>query len=328
MSRIKSALGSAVLFAGTLICAFALFEAACRTIVDDGMHYHLEMWKYAVELKAVADDPAIGHRHQPGRSARLMGVEVHINELGLRDDPVDIGAETTRILMLGDSVTFGWGVPQEQTVSARLEISLADTLQRKVDVINSGVGNYNTAMEVAWFERDGVALEPDVVVLNLFINDAEPTPDYEPVRWWDSFLYSRVILFGGLDTIERTVFGGADWQSYYRDLYRDDAPGWQSMQAAVARLAERCRELGVPLVLVDYPELRELDPYPFDDVVALFEMLARINEVPFVSLLPAVRGDEPSSLWVTPPDPHPNAYAAGKLADHLSQRLIELDLGL
>jgi len=328
VSRVKSAFGSAALLGGTLLFAFVLFEAACRIIVDDGMHYHLEMWKYAVELKAVADDPAIGHRHQPGRSAHLMGVDVRINELGLRDDPVDLRAETTRILMLGDSVTFGWGVPQDQTVAAGLERLLSVVAERQVDVINSGVGNYNTAMEVAWFEREGVSLAPDIVLLNLFINDAEPTPDYRPVRWWDSLLYSRVILFGGLDTIERTVFGGSDWQSYYRNLYQDDAPGWQAMQDAVMRLAERCRELGVPLILVDYPELRELDPYPFADVVALYEALARKNDVPFVSLLPAVSDEEPASLWVTPPDPHPNAYAAKRMADYLSRQLINLDLGL
>ncbi len=328
MTRVKSIAGSLALFTGTIAFAFALFEVACRVIVDDGMHYHLEMWKYAVQLKEVADDPAVGHRHQPGKAAHLMGVDVVINNAGLRDDPVDSDPSALRVLMLGDSVTFGWGVPQDQTVSAHLERRLTGALAREVDVINSGVGNYNTAMEVAWFEGDGIALEPDAVVLNLFINDAEPTPVYRPVRWWDRLFYSRVILFGGIDTIERTVFGGADWQTYYRDLYRQDAPGWQAMQEAVARLAARCRALGIPLVLVDYPELRQLKPYPFADVAALYEQLARDNGAPFISLLPAVENENPASLWVTPPDPHPNATATSKMADYLSDQLLSLGLDL
>jgi len=328
MSKISSALASAALTVSAMAVAFLLFEVACRIIVDDGMHYHLEMWKYAVDVKEVADNPAVGHRHKPNAAAHLMGVDVAINRAGLRDDPVDMREETLRVLMLGDSITFGWGVPQDETVSARLQRNLSLELNRTVDVVNAGVGNYNTAMEVAWFEDEGLGLDPDLVVLNLFINDAEPTPRHEPVRWWDRLFYSRVILFGGLDTVERSLFGGADWKAYYRNLYQDDVSGWVAMQNAVAHLAELCRDRDIPLVLVDYPEMRELSPYPFTDVVARYQTLASENDVPFVSLLPAIESEVPADLWVTPPDPHPNSYAAGLMADALSSALLNLQVGL
>jgi len=319
----RSFISSAALTLVSLLFTIGVFEVACRTIVDTGMHYHLEMWKYAVSLKEVAPDPAIGHQHRPNTHARLMGVDVTINSLGLRDseDMGDLG-DGTRLLMLGDSITFGWGVPQNETVAERLEASLTAQSEKPVSVINSGVGNYNTAMQVAWFEQYGLALNPDVVVLNVFVNDAEPTPRQDAVPWWDKFFYSRVILFGALDTVMRTTLGGPDWKTYYRNLYASDAEGWRQLQQSVARLAELCHERNIPLVIVDYPELRELSPYPFADVSEKIAQVAAHHDVPYYALLPAVETQNGRDLWVTEPDPHPNSYAAGLFADYLTPRLL------
>lgn len=319
----RSFLSSVLLTFASLIFTVGIFEVACRTLVDSGMHYHLEMWKYAVNLKEVAPNPAIGHQHKANSQARLMGVDVSINALGMRDpDRAIEEPAASKILMLGDSITFGWGVPQSETVAARLEQRLSTQVDAPVLVLNSGVGNYNTAMEVAWFEQYGLDLGPDIVVLNVFVNDAEPTPHNDSVQWWDKFLYSRVILFGALDTVVRTALGGPDWKTYYRDLYAADAGGWAVMQQSIARLADLCKERGIRLVIVDYPELRELSPYPFADVSEKIEAAAARIGAPYVTLLPALQGEDPRSLWVTEPDPHPNSYAAGLFADYLAPRLM------
>lgn len=321
----RSFISSSLLTLLSLVFAVGVFEVACRTIVDTGMHYHLEMWKYAVFLKEVAPDPAIGHQHKANSQARLMGVDVSINALGMRDSEVPTEAPgKARVLMLGDSITFGWGVPQAETVAARLGPRLSELSGEPVEVLNSGVGNYNTSMEVAWFERNGLDLNPDVVVLNVFINDAEPTPRQDAVPWWDKILYSRVILFGALDTVVRTALGGPDWKTYYRELYLPQAEGWAAMQQAIARLADLCRERNIKLVIVDYPELRELSPYPFADVSDKIAAQAKAVGAPYIPLLPAVATQAPSDLWVTVPDPHPNSLASGLFTDYLAPRLVPL----
>ena len=72
--------------------------------------------------------------------------------------------------MLGDSLTFGWGVPFGETTAKRLHMMLINDSTPPygrgdpVEVINAGVGNYNPAMEVAWFFDEGVKYRPDVVV--------------------------------------------------------------------------------------------------------------------------------------------------------------------
>src|ERR1043166_7044657 len=92
-------------------------ELAVRAVIDDGMQFDLEMWKYARDVKQVADDPLTGHGHRPNSQARLMGVDVRINSKGLREReiPYERTPSTRRILMLGDSFTEGWGGPSEQT---------------------------------------------------------------------------------------------------------------------------------------------------------------------------------------------------------------------
>ena len=177
----KKNIANGLLLLAAVAVMAGVFEGLCRTALNDGTQYHVEMWRYAVELKRVAEDPEIGHEHIPGAHARLMGVDVSINSDGLRDKELEEAKPTgvTRILMLGDSITFGWGVPADETLPRVLERELTAQGAGPIEVINSGVGNYNTAMEAGYFFDHGKAYDPDIVVLNYFINDAEPTPIYK-----------------------------------------------------------------------------------------------------------------------------------------------------
>jgi hypothetical protein len=113
----------ALLLANTLIVIVLLAELWGRTIVDDGMQFDLEMWKYARDVKMISPDPLIGHEHRPNRRTHLMGVDFATNSRGLRDREFALEHEpgVIRIVMLGDSVTLGWGVPEESTFAKRLE---------------------------------------------------------------------------------------------------------------------------------------------------------------------------------------------------------------
>jgi len=93
-------------------------------------------------------------------------------------------------VILGDSLTFGWGVEKELTFEERLEARLDET--RPTEVINLGVGNYNTTQQVHLFLAKGLKYQPDQVVLFYFINDAEPVPQQSTLPWLGS---SRLITF-------------------------------------------------------------------------------------------------------------------------------------
>ena len=306
-----------------LVVALALLELATRYVLDDGMNFDIEMWKYAGEIKRVSDIPELGHEHTPNTEGFFMGVPVTINSLGLRDDEVSLAKPegVVRILMLGDSVTFGWGVLQDDTVSAILEKLLNETPGAKtIEVVNSGVGNYNTVQEITYFLSRGVELDPDIVVLNYFINDAEPTP----TRHNSSILehsYLAVFAMGRIDALMRTYFGKEDWRDYYSGLYRPDAPGWQAALESMDALIEYTQANGIRLLIANYPELHQLDPYPFEKVTAAVGEVATSHDVAFVDLLPSVATLEPESLWVSPEDAHPNRLASEHFADALAETL-------
>jgi len=108
-----------------------------------------------------------------------MGLPGSINSRGYRDAGYSLAkpAGTYRIIALGDSTTFGWGVPIEQTAAKILEHTLnqtAGTGYGRFEVINAGVGNYGSVQEVAHYRTFDQALHPDAVVLDYFINDPEP----------------------------------------------------------------------------------------------------------------------------------------------------------
>jgi len=318
-------LGNFLLALVSLALMVGVFEVLCRTVVNTGTEYHIEMWKYATTLKRIAADPAMGHEHVPGASARLMDADVTINSRGLRNREVASPkpAGTRRILMLGDSIVFGWGVAQDATLSPVLERHLTDGGQGPVEVINTGVGNYNTAMETAYFFRDGISYEPDVVVLNYFINDAEPTPTYGAVPWIARHSYVYAVLGGAWDGLKRQILGGEDWRTYYARLYDAGAPGWTAAQSAIARLALYCREHNIRLIITDIPELRELKDYPFVAVDEALRKIAADNGVELLNLRPAVEKEDPKALWVTVPDPHPNARAQALMARSLADYLLQ-----
>jgi lysophospholipase L1-like esterase len=309
---------NALAVALSLALVYAGAEAYVSYAVDDGMQFDLEMWRYSRDVKRQSAHPAIGHEHHPNARAHLMGVEVAISSQGLRDREFAAVPPPgrTRILMLGDSLTFGWGVPAERTYAKRLEQMLRQA-GHDVEVINAGVGNYNTEMQVAYFLERGVRFEPHYVVLNYFINDAEPTPRYE-----SSFLarHSRAYVYfaSRVDAALRqaNVAKLTDWQSYYASLYQDPQ-GLARVAAAVERLAQRCREQGIRLFVANYPELRNPANYPFAEIDRSIQRIAAANQLRYVGLLPAVRDLEPSSLWVTRPDPHPSSVAHEAFAKEL-----------
>jgi lysophospholipase L1-like esterase len=294
----------------TLLVAWAGAELYVAYAIDDGMQFDLEMWRYARAIKRQSANPAIGHEHTPLTRAHLMGADVVINSQGLRDRefPPAPPPGRTRILMLGDSLTFGWGVEGNQTYSKVLEAMLQKS-GRDVEVINTGVGNYNTEMEVAYFLERGAKFKPQYVVLNYFINDAEPTPrDHSNFLSRNSraFVYfaSRVDMALRLaNTSEKK-----DWKSYYAGLYEGDE-GIGRVAAAIERLAAYCRQNGIKLYLANQPELRDPANYAFPQVDRMIERIAMANHIKYIPMLPAVAGLKPETLWVTPPDPHPSPVA-------------------
>jgi lysophospholipase L1-like esterase len=115
-----------------------------------------------------------GFLHVPGQRGWSDEGLATINALGLRGSMPAIPkpAGTLRILAIGDSLTFGWGVNDDETYPARLEALLRERFtRRQVEVVNGGVVAYDLRNAARLLRYFAPALEPDVVLVGVFWND-------------------------------------------------------------------------------------------------------------------------------------------------------------
>jgi lysophospholipase L1-like esterase len=94
-----------------------------------------------------------------------------------REIPAGRQPKTVRILALGDSTTFGWGVEQDQTYPAQLEQLLqAKHPDMSIEVIDGGVPGYTSFQGLYHFRKYAAAYEPDIVLFGYIVQDARMVP--------------------------------------------------------------------------------------------------------------------------------------------------------
>lgn len=122
-------------------------------------------------------DTELGHLHGSNSHTRQEGpeftVEYKINNQGLRDNAIHAipkPSGSTRILLLGDSFTFGTGNHYEEIWPVIFERALLDH-GYDVDVVKAGVSGFDTRTEILYLERLLPKYHPDIVVLAFLPND-------------------------------------------------------------------------------------------------------------------------------------------------------------
>jgi len=118
--------------------------------------------------------PELGFIHVPNQAGYLDDGLATINALGLRGVEPDVPkpAGSFRVLAIGDSTTFGWGVDDDESYPARLERLLAaDFPSRRPSVVNAGVGAYDLKQAARLLGHFAPVLEPDVVLVGAYWND-------------------------------------------------------------------------------------------------------------------------------------------------------------
>lgn len=160
-------------FLAVMAVQFGIFEAALR------------LWGSSEAAPAFQglfiQDPDVGFRLKPNARTRFATVEfdthIAINNVGVRDseDIAPKAADERRIVILGDSLVLSVQVPFEQTYGELLEARLnARGGRHRYRVINAGVQGYGPVQERLLFGKVGSTLEPDVVLVSVFVgNDAE-----------------------------------------------------------------------------------------------------------------------------------------------------------
>lgn len=300
----------AVVLISTLV-ALVFAEFLVRAASKYSLHlFDVEMWRYASEVKRESGSHGLVEEHRANAEAMLMGVRIRTDPSGFRR--TDPGSEILRqtsnrvIVALGDSLTLGWGVPEGETYSDVLERTLNRNGPCKVNVLNAGIGNSNTSMELARYEQGITPLHPDWLILGFFINDAEPDPKPAQSIWIRN---SAVVNLISVRVASR--FGPySDYAAYYRDLYQSEKPGWVNFQSSLKKLGESLQRDNVRATILLLPEMHEPKNFgPFKDLynqVAAIAQSAGFEVIDASSEFPAGSGRR---FWVSGDDAHPNAEA-------------------
>lgn len=162
----KKLIGNLLTLLTTLLSIFVIGEITARIYLSgtDDTNQELKIYDPHEKLGWVflAGKTA---EHGPGKPVP----KIEINSLGLRDDEttVEKPAGKKRILMLGDSFTFGFLVDQKKNFPYFLEKKLDQ------EVLNFGVIGYTLDQEYLLLREKGLSFKPDVVIVNVFSgNDA------------------------------------------------------------------------------------------------------------------------------------------------------------
>lgn len=300
----------------------------------------------AAELVARARYVAPWHQRLVAAQRAAQELPYERNTYNLRGPdylgPKPAGAR--RILMIGDSFTFGMGVARdEDTFARRVERALRERLAPEgvagVEILNASIIGSLTGHWLELWEALAPRFRPDLVVFVFFLRDgtlAGSVPEFFDVvrdelaaRSAASPLYRRSYLYRTLRDARDREQIRSHYTRAFRSAYfgsEEERSEWRNAQANLRRMAREARERGIQPAFVLFPILAGLDeqPYPFQDVCDLLLDFARSEGLPTLDLLPAFRGREASELWVSPFDQHPNERAHAIAAEALTPFLAQL----
>lgn len=179
------------------LAGYALFLLACVEVALQ-LYYRATTGDFLFERAtppAWAPDPYSGVFNRP-RLALEQGTQefearyytdsagLRVARPGLEISP-EKPADAFRVLLLGPSFAFGWGVDHEATFAARLEAQLQRAGfagGRRIEVVNAGVNSMPPAPHLEWYRHVGSRYRPDLVIQFIYASLRVPNRKQVDVR--------------------------------------------------------------------------------------------------------------------------------------------------
>jgi lysophospholipase L1-like esterase len=268
----------------------------------------------------------------PGNADTSRTFPYRVNLHGLRDR--DRSAKTSgahRVLVIGDSYTWGYAVAEDEAFPQTAERLLRERGYPDIEVINGGVPDYNSRQERQLLERLIPNYRPDAVFVAYVVNDAEPstampaTPE-ETYRHANSWFLAELKEVANRRLFRSTVLqsekdtpGGS-----YLDGFAEDSLKWRDSRQAIREMRDICTAAGIPFAILILPDFTQTfdDHYPWQPIHDAVARWGGEMRVPVFDLLIPFRGQDHQTLWV-PWDGHPNAEAHRRIAEFLVARILE-----
>ena len=127
------------------------------------------------QIIQISDNNKIIYQLIPNSNYRFKNALVKTNNEGFKDKnyPKEKSKNTKRIIGIGDSGMFGWGVKEAENYLTLLENRLNKNDSLHFEIINTSVPGYNTVMEVEVLEKKIQLDQVDLVIIDFITNDFE-----------------------------------------------------------------------------------------------------------------------------------------------------------
>ena len=298
-----------------------LNEVAIRLVVNWKHNRTLDRWITEMPKLKPGQPAKFGLMVQPSTHSKLIyelrpnievkhqNVIVKTNADGFRDRQYpQKGPNSVRIVGIGDSNMFGWGVAQDKNFLKFMERRLNKQYPRRVwEVLNTGTPGYNTYMKVEALRTRALKYKPDIVLLQHTINDLLlPEFIYEyPDPWSTRRLYAYDFWF------KEFSLKNKNFKLRFEGEFKEVPPGFEYMAGeegfarAFINLRNMRDEHGFQVVLL----------VSHDHPVGIAHAIEKLSKLySFHTLVRLHRTDDPT-LIVSKKDLHPSVKGHRLIAD-------------
>jgi hypothetical protein len=345
----------AILLCGSLVVGLGLGEVALR-LVDHPLSRPVIDFNRWYEPSELYGHQLVKNFEGPGP----LHVPVKINSVGFRDTEhaKDKPAGTIRILGLGDSFTFGWGVALEQTFLKQLEQSLHQAAARPVETFNVAVPGWGLNHYYIALKEFGLGYRPDLVVVGYWTDDLDGPPAEKlgavPDAAWEgerraphrggvmshlrifNFFYHLADDIKYRNRSKRIPYlhdlqaRRSEWTTRAHHLIFDPGPeatatyGGQ-LHDHLFRIQRLATDNGAAVVVVLIPDYSQLFHPEFQHINRVLKATAQELGITFIDMTPIYEATEetrPNYFW--PLDGHTNAVGHKAIADALMPVVCDL----
>jgi len=255
-------------------------------------------------------------------------------------DRIDPKGDSFRIVVVGDSFSWGDGVHSQEAFPFRLERQL--NLQfgdDRFEVVNWSHPGWGTIHEFRSIVPQLDELQPDLLVLSFILNDPEPVKHRRRARRWSAlepqipesgltgllYRHSRLFEFVWGRLENSRVYRELD--AYYHDLFQGET--WENCKWALREIQEATSERNIPMALVVFPLFQGQldDSYPYSDLHTAARGACESLGMPVLDLFDSYSGVDGRRLAVTPfTDAHPSELAHRIAGDAILEFLLATSL--
>lgn len=274
----------------------------------------------------LVDDPVLDWRYVPNSHFQEGNVVYQYNERGFRGENhvFEKSPGTIRVVVLGDSVTDGYGVQWSEGFVAAVQYGLGNGYE----VINLGMGGINTPQEIHLLEKIGIKFAPDYAVVNFILNDGDFYSSLTAARRADDTVQNKIGVLGlqVSPALKRWLkssafiyfvkvrledllgrFSGAQNHDYYMELWKNEQ-NKKKISEAFDKLSALSQQHGFQVVVLIWPLLIDYQDYRFGFVHEWVADAAKTRGFTALDLLPVFSASFYRNLQVSSEDHvHPNA---------------------